>query len=244
MEISKSIYKKKSPLQLSKLSECRKHEYLSALLRKVYTESCLDCLQEYTSLTQKSIEHSTKKEIADLYHYHRQFCSQPLREDRLLPIIKEGDRAAETPFLNVSIFLDHLRSAHNVGSIIRTCEAFRLGRLFGFGTTPSATNDKVSRTAMGASKAVCFTSDVPISTLPRPVIALETAVNATDIHHFAFPSVFTLAVGNEEYGCSDTTLAEADHLIRIPLYGSKNSLNVANAFAIAAAEISRQLRIE
>ena len=52
----------------------------------------------------------------------------------------------------------------------------------------------------------------------------------------------TFPLGNEEYGCSKETLAMADYLLTIPLYGRKNSLNVSNAFAIAAQEICRQKR--
>lgn len=69
---------------------------------------------------------------------------------------------------------------------------------------------------------------------------METAAEAIPITDFEFPETFTLVIGNEEYGCSDAILAQADYVIKIPLRGRKNSLNVANAFAIAAAEISRQ----
>lgn len=49
-----------------------------------------------------------------------------------------------------------------------------------------------------------------------------------------------LLLGNEEYGLSDTSLKLADHTLQIPLPGSKNFLNVASAFAIAAAVIRQK----
>ena len=57
---------------------------------------------------------------------------------------------------------------------------------------------------------------------------------------FNYYSIFTLILGNEEYGISDKVLKEVDFLIKIPMMGRKNSLNIANAFAIAAYEIRRK----
>jgi tRNA G18 (ribose-2'-O)-methylase SpoU len=49
-------------------------------------------------------------------------------------------------------------------------------------------------------------------------------------------------LGNEEYGLSQEALSARDDMVCIPLYGYKNSLNVASAFAIAAGCISHRLR--
>ena len=79
-----------------------------------------------------------------------------------------------------------------------------------------------------------------LSNLKKPLIALETVENAPSIYDFSFPETFSLLLGNEEYGLKEKTLRQADHIVQIPLLGSKNSLNVANAFAIVAGEISRK----
>ena len=57
---------------------------------------------------------------------------------------------------------------------------------------------------------------------------------------FTSPESFTLILGNEEYGLSDEWLEACDHIVTIPMYGFKNSLNVASAYSIAAYEIRRQ----
>ena len=80
--------------------------------------------------------------------------------------------------------------------------------------------------------------------LPKPLIALETTDNAISLYDFIFPTVFTIALGNEEYGCSSDVLKCADIILEIPLVGRKNSLNVANTFAIVASEIQRQKRLK
>lgn len=145
------------------------------------------------------------------------------------------------PFGPIAIYLDHVRSAYNVGSILRTCEALRLGTIHFSPNTPTIEDEKVARTALGADKIVPTVANASLDSLPRPFIALDTSDHAIALNDFIFPSKFTLILGNEELGISPETLAQADDLIEIPMYGAKNSLNVACAFAIAGAEIRRQI---
>lgn len=180
------------------------------------------------------------KSIADAYHYHLKLAHQTLKEHNFLPLIRKEDRKeANTPF-PIAIYLDNLRSAHNVGSILRTTEAFSLGTLYFSPSTPFIDNKQVRDAAMGTDAWVTAHQAHSLSPLPRPLIALETSDSAVPLNNFIFPETFTLVLGNEEYGCSDEVLKNADFLVEIPLRGRKNSLNVANAFAIAAAEIIRQ----
>lgn len=180
------------------------------------------------------------EQVSDLYHAHLQKASICKKEHGLLPEVRKGDKKQGEKSWPIAVYLDNLRSAHNVGSIIRTIEAFSLGSLYFSPQTPFITQKKVLDTAMGASEWVLCSQKVELIDLPRPIIAMETSDNAISLYEMIFPNSFTLVIGNEEYGCSEKTLREADVLIEIPLRGHKNSLNVANAFAIAAGEISRQ----
>ena len=170
---------------------------------------------------------------------------QRLNEYDLLPRVKSRDREKPLgPSLPVSVYLDNIRSAHNIGSILRTVEAFGLGEIFFSPATPFVDHPQVKKTSMGAYHYVKCKKMDQINALPRPLIVLETCEHALPIHDFAFPEAFTLAIGNEEYGCSRDLLLHADVILEIPLRGRKNSLNVANAFAIAAAEIVKQKGIK
>lgn len=172
--------------------------------------------------------------VADHYHLYAQKAGLSLPEHRFLPSITTRDRPQSLPLLPHHILLDNIRSAHNVGSILRTAEAFALGTLLFRGLTPLPTHKQVRDTAMGAADWVPWE---PFSTATSPLIALETSPDAIPIQHFSFPPKFTLLLGNEEYGVSPELLLQADAVVTIPLFGRKNSLNVANAFAIAAAYI-------
>jgi len=229
-----------------KLEKRVQHKKCATLLRTIYEEllsgknppaKTYTIYGELISWMELPDFNSTNlKEIADHYHYHLQKSSISLKEHNLLPQIRKGDHEPKKEFGTICTYLGHLRSANNVGSIIRTIEALRLGPIYFHEKMPFIDNDKVIKTSMGTSNIVPCYQLKDLKELPRPLIAIETGENAENIAHFPFPSVCTLIIGNEEYGISDETLKEVDHIVEIPLFGVKNSINAACALAIAAHE--------
>jgi tRNA G18 (ribose-2'-O)-methylase SpoU len=218
----------------------QRHKKCAELLRRYYEFKEEDFAEYNTLLTWLKLNpyiHSDLKTLADRYHWHLQLAGQSLKEHNLLPTLRTGDQKAKLDFPNIAIYLDHVRSAYNVGSILRTVEALRIGKVYFSEKTPFIDNEKVKRTAMGAAEIVPSFQNVPLSTLPRPLIALDTGNAALPVAEFEFPETFTLILGNEEYGISNESLKEVDSIIEVPLFGIKNSLNIACAFAIAAAKI-------
>ena len=182
------------------------------------------------------------KAVCDRYHFHLAQIGQSWQEHNLLASHQKSDIDSDTPFLQAGVYLDNIRSAFNVGSIIRTVEAFRLGPIYFAKQTPYIDNPKVQKTSMFTFDKVTCHQIKTLEQLPKPLIALETVPNAPSLFDFTFPKEFTLLLGNEEYGLSDQALYMADQAVQIPLYGFKQSLNVASAFAIIAAVISNQQR--
>ena len=176
---------------------------------------------------------------SQLFHLHMKEASVSLQEHNLL--VKRFDSLSEIPFLPIHIYLEGLRSAFNIGGILRTVEAFRLGTVVFSDGTPDADHPKVMKTAMGTSSIVP-TMKGDVDTLHRPLIALETVEDGLSLFDYSFPNTFSLLLGNEEYGLKKKTLEKADVFLKIPLVGSKNSLNVASCFGIAAAFINKKLR--
>lgn len=218
----------------------QRHKKCAELLRRYYEERIED-FSEYDALLSwlkfNPYAHTDFKALADRYHWHLQLAGLSLKEHNLLPTLRTGDREPKLDFPDIAIYLDHVRSAYNVGSILRTVEALRIGKVYFSEKTPFIDNEKVKRTAMGAAEIVPCFQNIPLSTLPRPLIALDTGNAALPVADFEFPESFTLILGNEEYGISNESLKEIDAIVEIPLYGAKNSLNIACAFAIAAAKI-------
>lgn len=222
----------------------QRHKKCAELLRVHYEEKTVD-FTVYNAwlswLNLHSYIHTDFKALADRYHWHLQSAGLSLKEHNLLPSLRTGDRVPKLEFPNIAVYLDHVRSAYNVGSILRTAEALRIGKVYFSEKTPFIDNEKVGRTAMGAAEIVPCFQNVPLASLPRPIIAVDTSDAAISIDEFQFPESFTLILGNEEYGISNEALQEADAIVEIPLYGAKNSLNIACAFAIVAAKIRGNL---
>lgn len=223
----------------------RRHKHCAKLLRSYYDCQREELLQYYEDLCSwlniPPLAVTSPKMIADAFHFHIKKAGITIREHDLLPKIKTRDNDKPlSDALPISIYLDNLRSAHNVGSIIRTTDALGLGKVFFSARTPSPNCKQAKDAAMGAEEWIQWFPLDSIDRLPRPLIVLETAEEAPVYYDFTFPETFTLVIGNEEYGCCDAILRSADQVIQIPMHGRKNSLNVANAYAIIAAEIRRQ----
>lgn len=227
----------------------KQHKKCSELLKIIYeglidhqpTDDLLDHyheIQQWMNSEKQVIPYF--EQISNAYHYHLTSAKQQHQEHNLLPNVKKIDRNNGKNTWPIAIYLDHIRSAHNVGSIIRTVEAFSLGTIYFSDNTPFIDNKQVKDASMGSHAWTTCLQNKDYHALPKPLVALETSTDAISLNEFIFPQEFTLAVGNEEYGCSDELLKAADYIIEIPLRGRKNSLNVANAFAIAANEIQRQ----
>ncbi|MGM0440378.1 MAG: TrmH family RNA methyltransferase [Chlamydiota bacterium] len=235
------------------LSYPQQHKKSAELLRKIYDlllqkDHASELIEEYNKLqewiNEPTITEMGFKAISNSYHYHLKKAGLGCKEHRLLPEVRRHDKNHASSPLPIAVYLDHIRSAHNVGSILRTVEALALGKIYFSPQTPFIDNKQVINTSMGSIEWVECQRNTNLTSLPHPIIALETADKAISLNEFIFPETFTLVVGNEEYGCSDYTLNHANYIVDIPLFGRKNSLNVANAFAIAAAEILRQQRIK
>jgi 23S rRNA (guanosine2251-2'-O)-methyltransferase len=159
--------------------------------------------------------------------------------------VEEGPILAEPlPLIGV---LDNLRSAFNVGSIFRTAEAARVRELLLCGITPYPPNARLDRTALGTVHRVAWRHSVSTVEAVRglrsrgiPVWALEVSTRARSIRTVNFPRPVAVVFGHETAGIGPEVLRETDGVVEIPLYGRKNSLNVANTFAVVIFEILRQ----
>jgi tRNA G18 (ribose-2'-O)-methylase SpoU len=156
-------------------------------------------------------------------------------------IICQGDR--EAPILGelmpVTIVLDRLRSAFNVGNIFRLAEATRAEKIITCGYTATPPHPKLAKTARGCDALVCCqhiaTATAAVADLQaqgRVVYAVETVASADLIWdvQVQFPAAFVL--GNEALGIEPEAVKACHHHIRLPGYGQKNSINVGNCAAV------------
>lgn len=165
------------------------------------------------------------------------------------PLIRTGDRAAAPvgPRLPVTVVLDRLRSAHNVGNIFRLVDAVGAEGIVACGYTAAPPHPKLAKTARGCDETVpCAHAE----SAPAAVAALkeqgytvylvdtvEGALAPWDVK-FQFPAA--LVLGNEALGCDPASLAVCDGTIALPGRGLKNSINVGNCAAVVLFAALRQ----
>jgi tRNA G18 (ribose-2'-O)-methylase SpoU len=146
----------------------------------------------------------------------------------------------------LAVVLEDLRSAYNVGSILRSCDAFAAGPVVMAGITAPVDSRKVAKTALGADRWVAtqrVTSAVDaVRTAARSgytVVALETTERSVPLGARRLAPPLALVIGNEVAGVSSPVLDAAQVHLDIPMAGLKTSLNAAVACGIALFVLTR-----
>jgi tRNA G18 (ribose-2'-O)-methylase SpoU len=151
----------------------------------------------------------------------------------------------------VAVLLDNIRSAWNVGSILRSADGFGFSHAYLCGITPTADNEAVTKTSLGAEDSVPWSYHKDAVKLVRglkaegwKIYALEEDARAAEIGRspgltFQSPTLQVLLVGNEVTGVDPELLDLCDQIFYIPMRGEKKSFNVAIAFGIAAYALHR-----
>ncbi len=144
------------------------------------------------------------------------------------------EKVERKPIPALRVYLEDIRSPFNVGTIIRTAEAFGFEEVLLSPDCADPRHPRAIRSAMGAVDLIpwrrCDFSELETMT---PLMALE--LGGTEIQDFVFPRKGTLILGSEELGVSAMLLSlDGVERISIPMRGMKASINVAVAFGIAA----------
>jgi 23S rRNA (guanosine2251-2'-O)-methyltransferase len=147
-----------------------------------------------------------------------------------------------------AVLLDNIRSAWNVGSILRSADGFGFSHAYFCGITPTPEVDAVRKTALGADEYVSWSHHKDAVKLVKGlksegwrVIALEEDKRASSISQFAdsrSPSPIVWIVGSEVTGVDPELLDFADKIFYIPMHGQKRSFNVAVAFGVVGYSLS------
>lgn len=146
----------------------------------------------------------------------------------------------------ITLILHDIRSVHNVGSIFRTADAIGVKKIYLTGYTPTPLDrfqrhrKDLAKVALGAEKTIPWEQKKDIYKLiddlkknNTEIIALEQSNNSIDYKTHKPKEKVTLILGNEPEGIKKDILEKTDTTIEIPMYGKKESLNVAVATGIA-----------
>ena len=152
--------------------------------------------------------------------------------------VEEYKNAEKVP---VVVVLDNVRSGHNVGSAFRTCDAFRIGKVYLCGICAVPPSQEIHKTALGAEFSVEWehfdkTIDA-VSALKAEgwtLVGVEQAENSTMLQDFVIEpgKKYAFVFGNEVFGVDQQVMNLCDTALEIPQAGTKHSLNVSVSVGI------------
>lgn len=152
------------------------------------------------------------------------------------------------------IVLDDVRSAYNVGSILRTADGAGVTKVFLCGYTPAPvdrfgrTVKEIEKTSLGASQTVPWERVVDIGELVAQfkargiqVVVVEQSPRSVDYRTAALSSDVAFIFGNEREGVRKDIVELADTVVDIKMQGDKESLNVGVAVGVVLFSVLPRL---
>lgn len=143
------------------------------------------------------------------------------------------------------VMLDHLEDVHNLGAIIRTCEAAGVDAIIIPENREVLVNGSVIKTSAGCAYQMDI---VKVVNLARTIDYLKdnnywvvgTSLDTDlDYREVDYSGNICLVIGNEGKGISALISKKCDFITKIPMYGRTNSLNASVAAGIMIYEVIR-----
>ena len=154
--------------------------------------------------------------------------------------------------LPLIIILDNVRSLHNVGSVFRSSDAFRVESIYLCGITATPPQAEIHKTALGAEDTVDWkyyekTQDAVIELKEEgvEVLAIEQVEGSIMLQNFVpqLNKKYAIVFGNEVKGVQQEVVDMCDNCIEIPQFGTKHSLNVSVTAGILIWDFAYKLKL-
>lgn len=154
--------------------------------------------------------------------------------------------------LPLVVVLDDVRSLHNVGSVFRSSDAFRVKDIYLCGITAVPPQPEIHKTALGAEDTVSWkyfknTMDAvnELHEMGYVVYSTEQVEGSIKLQHLELERTkkYAIIMGNEVKGVKQEVVDNSDGCIEIPQFGTKHSLNVSVTAGIVIWEFAKQLLI-
>ena len=161
--------------------------------------------------------------------------------------VEEFRKAEKLPLI---VVLDDVRSMHNVGSVFRTADTFRVEAIYLCGITSTPPMAEIHKTALGAEESVSWryfsTAQEAVQQLKSDgytVYSVEQVEHSTKLHRFKVESgvKYAVVLGNEVKGVHQEVVDASDGCLEIPQLGTKHSMNVSVTAGIVIYKFAEQL---
>ena len=160
--------------------------------------------------------------------------------------IEEFKEADKLPLI---VVLDDVRSMHNIGSVFRTCDAFRVEALYLCGICQTPPSTEIHKTALGAEDSVAWkyfnTALEAVDELKKQgyhVLSVEQVEHSTKLQTFILEAKkYAVILGNEVKGVHQEVVDASDGCLEIPQLGTKHSMNVSVTAGIIIYKFAEEL---
>ena len=161
---------------------------------------------------------------------------------------EEFKKAEKLPLV---VVLDNIRSLHNIGSVFRTSDAFRVECIYLCGITAVPPHPEMHKTALGAEFTVDWkyvnNAVEAVDNLKKDgytVYSVEQAEGSIMLENIKLDPnrKYAVVLGNEVKGVQQEVIDHPDGCIEIPQYGTKHSLNVSVTAGIVIWDLFKQLK--
>ena len=181
--------------------------------------------------------------------------------------VEEFKEAEKLPLI---VVLDDVRSLYNVGSVFRSCDAFRVEAVYLCGITATPPNAEIHKTALGGEDSVDWeyfkTTEEAVEKLKEKgyfVYSIEQVEGSTKLQYLpeahqkifrqpteqekqensSLPKGYAVIFGNEVKGVKQDVVDMSDGCLEIPQFGTKHSLNVSVTAGIVVWEFAKLLKL-
>lgn len=160
--------------------------------------------------------------------------------------VDEFHEAAKLPLI---VVLDDVRSLHNVGSVFRSGDAFRVEAVYLCGITATPPHPEIHKTALGGEDSVAWryfpTATEAIESLHNDgvfVYSIEQVEGSTKLQNLQLDTDkrYAVVLGNEVKGVHQKVVDMSDGCLEIPQFGTKHSLNVSVTAGMVIWEVAKK----
>ena len=151
------------------------------------------------------------------------------------------DQYKDLPESGMVVVLDNIRSAHNVGSALRTADAFKADKVWLCGICACPPSAEIHKSALGAEDSVPWEhADDTLALTGRlrldgfTVVSVEQTERSVSLETFT-PEPgrkYAFVFGNEVDGVHQSVVDASDFSLEIPQFGTKHSLNVSVSIGV------------
>jgi tRNA G18 (ribose-2'-O)-methylase SpoU len=166
------------------------------------------------------------------------------------------DEFRQAEKLPLVVVLDDVRSLYNIGSVFRTCDAFRVTALYLCGITATPPHPEIHKTALGGEDSVewryfptALQAVEELKSRGTTVLAVEQCHGSTKLNTLRLDAegqrgeTYAVVLGNEVKGVHQEVVDSCDGCLEIPQLGTKHSMNVAVTAGIVIWEFARQVML-